>query len=233
MSTVAFLPARAKLCIGSLDDPELEVRAQYNPADLQIEKQIPWEDHKSRNNRTGDTRGDGSEQDDLEFNTAATRSMTVVLLFDGYESGESVEPDIQALEKMSSVQDSEVPARQQDKRRPHHCIVTWGDSRVGMRPFRCVIESLSVKYTKWDHGGMPLRATCTVKLKEAHKMGERAVQDDYREKRRGPGWDRKDPTANDPKKYNPEKYDPEEMKEYMKDVAEKLNSPKEWRSEPE
>ena len=33
--------------------------------------------------------------------------------------------------------------------------------------FRCVIESLSTKYTMFDDKGAPLRATCTVKLKEA------------------------------------------------------------------
>jgi len=30
-----------------------------------------------------------------------------------------------------------------------------------------VIESLSTKYMMFDDGGNPLRATCTVKLKEA------------------------------------------------------------------
>jgi len=33
--------------------------------------------------------------------------------------------------------------------------------------FKCVIESLSVKYTMFSDQGVPLRATCTVKLKEA------------------------------------------------------------------
>ena len=33
--------------------------------------------------------------------------------------------------------------------------------------FRCVIESLSTKYTMFSDQGVPLRATCTVKLKEA------------------------------------------------------------------
>jgi hypothetical protein len=39
-----------------------------------------------------------------------------------------------------------------------------------MRPFPCVIESLTTKYTMWDANGKPLRATCTVKLKEAKRM---------------------------------------------------------------
>ena len=50
------------------------------------------------------------------------------------------------------------------KRRPHLCVVTWGTT---VPTFKCVIESLSVKYTMFSDQGVPLRATCTVKLKEA------------------------------------------------------------------
>jgi hypothetical protein len=39
-----------------------------------------------------------------------------------------------------------------------------------MRPFPCVIESLSTKYTMWNTNGKPLRATCTVKLKAAERV---------------------------------------------------------------
>jgi uncharacterized membrane protein YgcG len=52
----------------------------------------------------------------------------------------------------------------ENKRRPHRCVVTWGLTVPG---FRCVIESLSTKYTMFSEQGIPLRATCTVKLKEA------------------------------------------------------------------
>ncbi len=50
MST-SFGPARAKLWIGSLDNPGIVVEAQYNPKELQIDKQIPWLDHNARDNR--------------------------------------------------------------------------------------------------------------------------------------------------------------------------------------
>jgi hypothetical protein len=36
-----------------------------------------------------------------------------------------------------------------------------------MPNFRCVIEGLVVKYTMFDTRGTPLRALCSVKLKEA------------------------------------------------------------------
>ena len=206
--TVAFLPARAKLCIGSLDEPELEVYAQYNPKELQIDKQITWQEHKSRNNRSKN-RQDKSAQDDLEFKGSPPRSMSIELLFDGYEIGESVERDIIALEKMASVPTPEAPAREEERRRPHHCIITWGAGTGGMRPFRCVIESLAVKYTMWDHGGLPLRATCTVKVKEAQKMKGSKDPDKIVEKWREPAWERKSP---------PPEPDPEAEK-YMQKLA--------------
>ena len=40
----------------------------------------------------------------------------------------------------------------------------WGEVLDG---FKCVIESLTTKYTMFSDTGAPLRATCTVKLKEA------------------------------------------------------------------
>jgi hypothetical protein len=208
--STAFLPARAKLCIASLDQPKLQVRAQYNPKELGIDKQIQWEDHKSRNNQTK-KKQDKSEQDDLEFKSAAPRSMSIELLFDGYEVDESVEPDILILEELASVQEHEAPGAQEEKRRPHHCIITWGASMGGMRPFCCVIEGLSVKYTMWDHGGKPLRATCTVKVKEAQKMRGSKPPEKIVEQRREPAWERTSPAPQP---------DPEAEK-YMQDLAKK------------
>jgi hypothetical protein len=189
MTAVPFNTARAKLWIGSLDDENLEVRAQYNPKELQIDKQITWQEHKSRDNRqghneAGQQRTDDSDQSDLEFNGTPPRSMSIELLFDGYETNTSVEPDIRKLETMSSADDPESPAGDENKRRPHHCVVAWGAGGGGMRPFRCVIDSLVVKYQMWNHAGVPVRATCTVKLKEAQKMKNSAPPRAYGEKAR-------------------------------------------------
>jgi phage protein U len=52
----------------------------------------------------------------------------------------------------------------ENKRRPHLCVATWGKT---VQDFTCVIESISTKYTMFSEDGIPLRATCTVKLKEA------------------------------------------------------------------
>jgi hypothetical protein len=146
---ISFLGAFAKLTIGSLDDADVMVEAHYNPHELSIDKQIAWQDKP---------RGD-----DVEANGAPKRSMSIELLFDGYERHATVDTEIAVLEQLSDIR-ADVPPLEHHKR-PHHCVVVWGDR--GIRPFRCVIEALTVKYTMFDRFGTPLRASCTVKLREA------------------------------------------------------------------
>jgi hypothetical protein len=114
----------------------------------------------------------------LEFTGAEGRSMSVELLFDGYEAngsypGGTVLGSIQNLEKLASVIDPS--STDENKRRPHLCVVTWGAG--GMPSFRCVIESLSTKYTMFSTDGAVLRATCTVKLKEADVVSMASAAD--------------------------------------------------------
>ena len=155
-----FKPATQKIQIGSLDDHS-HVEAQYNPKELQIDKTVPWSKvNEANKSNTGDSQGIH-----LEFTGAEGRSMSVELFFDGYEpNGNTVNvaQKVKDLETLASV--IQPGALKEDLRRPHRCVVTYGKT---IDSFRCVIESLSTKYTMFDDGGNPLRATCTVKLKEA------------------------------------------------------------------
>lgn len=139
----------AKLTIASLEPeaPDAIVEAQYNPKELQIDKPVPWMEHQDMQ---------------LEYGGIKSRSLTVELLFDGYERGTSIDGRIEVLERLSSPR--EASSRRQALRRPHRCVVLWGDR--GMPRLRCVIESLATKYVMWDREGTPVRAVCTVKLKE-------------------------------------------------------------------
>ena len=94
--------------------------------------------------------------------------MSIELLFDGYESHRSVQPEIDQLEQLSSIRDPGSP--DETLRRPHYCVVTWG--AAGTRPFRCVIETLTTRVTMFAPDGAPLRATCTVKLKEVNVLAK-------------------------------------------------------------
>lgn len=165
---MSFEPAKAKLTIGSLDDTSVTVSAQYNPKELQVDQNVPWKKPEAAT-KTGSQEGTGSSAGkplEVEFTGAEGRSMTVEMLFDGYEpSGRFVKVTdmVKTLTKLATVMKPDSPNEQE--RRPHHCVVSWGAK--GLPKFECVIESLSTKYSMFSTDGEPLRATCTVKLKEA------------------------------------------------------------------
>jgi hypothetical protein len=157
-----FGSAGTKISIGSLDGGPT-VTAQYNPKELQIDKSVPWSKVNEANKSNA-----GSDQTQgihLEFTGAEGRSMSIELFFDGYEpNGNKVDvaAKIKDLETLASV--IQPGAVKEDLRRPHRCVVKYGPT---IPSFRCVIESLSTKYLMFGDGGEPLRATVTVKLKEA------------------------------------------------------------------
>ena len=137
------------------DFPPITVKAQYNPSALQVDFAVPWNVNPQSNKAP-------QKGIQLEFTGAQGRTMSLELTFDGYEENKSIAPQIADLHKMASVKKAGDP--DENKRRPYMCVVTWGDT---VQNFRCVIESLSTKYTMFSDKGVPLRATCTVKLKEA------------------------------------------------------------------
>jgi hypothetical protein len=163
--------ANGKVMIGSIDDSSIFVEAMFNPKELEVTRSVPWQkpNQANRSNRRGQQGGSGDQQGiHLEFTGAEGRSLTLELLFDGYENdapgGRKVEvaKSIEKLEKMASVR---VPgSKKEDEKRPHRCVIVWGSV---LPRFNCVIESLSTKYTMFDKDGNPLRATCVVKVKEA------------------------------------------------------------------
>jgi len=145
------------ITLASLDDGTA-VKAQYNPKELEFQKNVPWSKVNQANQSQSATGGQGIH---LEFTGAEGRTMSIEMLFDGYESNTSIMPQVHALEWLASVLD---PTNTKEAmRRPHRCVAVWGNDIS----FRCVINSLSTKYTMFSSSGTPLRATCMVKLMEA------------------------------------------------------------------
>jgi hypothetical protein len=160
-----------KLSIGSMDDTGITVVAQYNPAAIQINKQIPWQ----QNNRLAGARKKHSEDgDDMEINTSPTRTMSVELLFDGFEDHRSIQPELDKLEVLSSIRNP--GSKDAALRRPHYCVVAWG---AGTQPrFSCVITSLSTRLLMFAPNGAPLRATSTVELTEVDVVSKMVKEAD-------------------------------------------------------
>jgi hypothetical protein len=157
------------LTIFSTENMKLRVEAQYNPKELQIERPVPWVKHQLTNSGSARAKADaaaGRGHLQLEFTGSESRSMTIELLFDGFEQNRSVEPQIDILDALAQVRDPQSSV--EEMRRPYRCVVLWGET---LRKFQCVIESLTVKYTMFSRTGVPLRATCMVKLKECDSTG--------------------------------------------------------------
>lgn len=153
--------------LGSLDDSTLNVAATYRPKELQIDQSVPWSKHTNK----------GSDQRlQLEFSGGEGRTASLELFFDASEiQGGTVEPSLKTLTQLATVRDPE--SKEDSKKRPHHCILVFG--KVHTKHFKCVIESISTKYTMFSPTGEPLRAIANVKLREARfaNMAKDEAQD--------------------------------------------------------
>jgi hypothetical protein len=163
-----------RLQIKSADEPDNKlcfVEAQFNPKEIEIKRTVSWAKHAE----TGKANAKNKQEPGvhLEFTAGEGRSLTIELLFDAYEKSAEkpftvdVAAQVKALETLASVREMD-PKAKEDKRRPHRCMVAWNSQTFGTPGFSCVIDSLSTKYTMFDTDGTPLRATCTVSLKEAN-----------------------------------------------------------------
>jgi hypothetical protein len=136
------------------------VTAQFNPKEIQVDKTVPWQKHK-------DSKAD---EPWLEFTGAEGRTLSMELMFDDYEDSgatgiASVSQAIADLTEMCKVKDQ---GGSDADRRPTLIRVKYPGLTGGV--FKCVIESLSVKYTLFDGAGKPRRATVNVKFKEAERL---------------------------------------------------------------
>ena len=152
---------RVPCCIASIDQPSWRVEAQFNPKELSMDKQVPWQKHEQ-------SRGDAPK---MEFTGAQPSKLSVELFFDGYEEKLNVyQAFVSRLEYLTTVRDMG-----DDDLRPHRCMFVWGHETKGFPRFDGVIESMSTKYTMFLHDGTPCRATVTLKLTraaDAHRKAE-------------------------------------------------------------
>lgn len=145
-----------KFVIGTIHGAPIEVVAQYNPKELARQAAATWNPHPNTSAKYAST---GESQMWSEYRTTAPRTLTVELLFDGYEEGISIAPIVEDLERLTIPVD--MSSRDESKRRPQLCVAVWGQQQL-----RCVVTSVATKLTMFDDAGAPLRATCTVVLTE-------------------------------------------------------------------
>jgi hypothetical protein len=146
--TVLSWPVVAKLRITALEGGhQAEVfEAQFNPKEIEIDRTFPWLYHRL---------APGA----LQYLGFEPARVSFALLFDGVEQSKSVQPRLDTLQRLSSVDDT--------LHHPPRVKVAWGSAAGAMPTFDGVIEAVSVHYLKFAGNGVPLRATATVKLIEA------------------------------------------------------------------
>ncbi|MCC6848012.1 MAG: hypothetical protein IT294_05875 [Deltaproteobacteria bacterium] len=130
----------------SLESSDPPYAVQFNPKEITIDKSVPWQKHRK-------SHGDSPT---LEFTTGEPKTMTMELMFDNYENSQNVHTThIQGLEKLAAIDPT--------LNRPPMVHVVWG----GFPSFTGVIENLSVRYTLFLEDGTPVRAICTLRMKQA------------------------------------------------------------------
>jgi hypothetical protein len=145
-----------KFVIGTIHGEPIEIIAQYNPKELSRQVQAQWNDNPNTSAAQAKTSQTGVW---AEYGTTRPRTLSVELVFDGYEEGISVAPIVYDLERLALPVD--MSSSDPTKRRPPLCVAVWGTQQL-----RCVIESVGTKLSMFDLSGEPLRATCTIALKE-------------------------------------------------------------------
>lgn len=148
-------PGLMKLTLIALErhkDDDLTV--QYNPKEVQFDKALTW--NAGANNK--------HDLPQVEFSSTAARTLSMELMFDTYEESTDVMDEVHRLQWMCDVMEPDAKGNERDKR-PTLVQVVWG--KPDMPVFEGVIASLTTKLTMFLPSGMPVRATCSVKIMEA------------------------------------------------------------------
>lgn len=155
-------PTKAVIVNKDNDTPNSRVECLFNPSVYTISKTNSW---------TGAvvSRGDAEQ---LFFSGGESRTLTMDLMFDVYESGGDVRTHINKLWNLMFVDPSLKSKQTPEKGRPPLVIFEWGNGWS----FIAAITSISVNYTLFRADGTPVRATANVTFKEAEPEKPKAGQ---------------------------------------------------------
>jgi hypothetical protein len=137
--------ATARFTLIGLEGSTKGVEAYFNPKEITIDKPVPWQVRSSP----------GA----LQYTGGEPKTMSIELMFDGFESATPIQLEIDKLDRLSTPDPG--------LRRPPRVRVTCGlEGATGaIGALDAVIESLAVKYTMFDADGVPVRATVGVRLR--------------------------------------------------------------------
>lgn len=150
--------APTKGFIETVEGESMWVDFAYNPKQYSISKQNTW---------TPDGANRGKNTFKLNFGGGQPKQLEIELFFDTYESGEDVRTEYtNTLFKMMEIQ----PGLPKDNvgaaseiGEPPKLKLQWGE----VWTYYCVLERLSCQFTLFLTSGRPVRAQCTLGLKQA------------------------------------------------------------------
>jgi len=133
-----------KALIKCKEAPNIELHAQFNPKELQVDKTVSWTPSSSH-----------GEDPMVEFKEPQSATLSVTLYFDTYETKDDVyDRYVKGLEKMVVMEPS--------LGRPPLVIFQWGNFN-----FTGVVESLGQKYTMFLEDGKRCRCEVAFKMRSA------------------------------------------------------------------
>lgn len=145
----------AKLSITPLDgkNANAQIEALFNPKEYTVSKSVPWNPHASA----------GLDAPEMQFTTGQGETLSLELFFDTYEDGSNVRAHTDKLHSLALI-DPEL-------HRPPLVVVTWGKLK-----FQGVVESINHRFTMFLEDGTPVRATCSITLREARSAVQQAQE---------------------------------------------------------
>src|SRR4051812_33809332 len=131
---------------------DLTLQVQFNPKEIDLDRTVMWQQQPNHGPA------------DLEYVSSGPTTVAFELMFDGYESGTSVQPSISKLQQLADI-DAVL-------HRPPKVRIVWGGTQQagGFPSFVGVIESLSVRYLQFLPDGVVVKATVALKFKGADKL---------------------------------------------------------------
>jgi hypothetical protein len=148
--------ARAQIYIlktdgkGGKDDNDDCIEVCFNPKEYSLEKSVAWQNDKSF-----------KDAPQAEFTGPSPMTLSVSLQFDTYEERVSVRRKyVQRIEKCVLMREGLADASDKQKVAPPVILFVWGNFT-----FKGVAETLSQKYTMFLSDGTPVRAECSLKIR--------------------------------------------------------------------
>lgn len=145
----------AKLSITPLDgrSANAQIEALFNPKEYSLSKSVPWNPHASA----------GLDAPEMQFTTGQGETLNLELFFDTYEKAANVREHTDKLHSLALIDAT--------LHRPPLVIVTWGKLK-----FQGVVESIAHRFTMFLEDGTPVRATCTLTLREARSAVQQSQE---------------------------------------------------------